>query len=307
MTLYNSITIVNEKIGVMYSKLYTLLRNHNVSVTQDNTFTELIEKVDTIPGVQYYYHDNIKPTSTIIFNEEDSLLRKEINIYYKIQYFCDYLKYALLVKGIPRSYVRQANTLNDLIDLINLIDTIKAPTLDIDISSYEYYYNTYINLPYTLVDENNRPITDGYIIVLEDNIEIARIIPGEDLKFLASDIGSFNYTFYYTGSDTILPTEHQNYLFNIVGPALRLSVTGKNIGESQYKNDLHILYDEDVFQLTVTTTNPYVDAPLVDIPFTIIVPQNNGNKYYEGVTDNTGNCSINIESDKDKRLKKGMI
>ena len=251
MTLYDSTRIVDEKIKVMYNKLYTLLNNYNLNISRDNTFSELIEKVDTIPGVQYYYNNNIKPSSSVIFNSSDSLLRKEIKIYYKIQYLSDYLKYALLVKGIPRKYIKSCETLDELIDLVGLINKIKAPTLNIDINQTDYYYNSYINLDYSLVDENNNEIDNGYIIVLEDNIEITRIPAGLPLKFLPSDIGTFNYTFYYEGTDEILPTEKQNYTFNILPPSLNLFVSGKNIGESQYKNEQHIGYDEDIFELTI--------------------------------------------------------
>ena len=298
MTLYDSTRIVDEKIKVMYNKLYTLLNNYNLNISRDNTFSELIEKVDTIPGVQYYYNNNIKPSSSVIFNSSDSLLRKEIKIYYKIQYLSDYLKYALLVKGIPRKYIKSCETLDELIDLVGLINKIKAPTLNIDINQTDYYYNSYINLDYSLVDENNNEIDNGYIIVLEDNIEITRIPAGLPLKFLPSDIGTFNYTFYYEGTDEILPTEKQNYTFNILPPSLNLFVSGKNIGESQYKNEQHIGYDEDIFELTINTTNPYINAPLVNIPVTVIVPQkNNVVKHYYGQTDDNGLCYIDIKSD----------
>ena len=140
MTLYDSTRIVDEKIKVMYNKLYTLLNNYNLNISRDNTFSELIEKVDTIPVVQYYYNNNIKPSSSVIFNSSDSLLRKEIKIYYKIQYLSDYLKYALLVKGIPRKYIKSCETLDELIDLVGLINKIKAPTLNIDINQTDYYY-----------------------------------------------------------------------------------------------------------------------------------------------------------------------
>ena len=42
--------------------------------------------------------------------------------------------------------------------------------------------------------------------------------------------------------------------------------------------------------------NPYINAPLVNVPFTIIVPQEYGNKYYDGITDLNGRSSINIQS-----------
>ena len=129
MTLYDKIIIINEKIGVMYNKLYTLLNNYNVEVNENNTFTELIEKVDKIPGAQYHYINNYKPISNVIINKDSSLLRKEIEIYYKIQYLSDYLQYALLLKGIPKRTINECNNLNELIDLVGLINKIKSTNI----------------------------------------------------------------------------------------------------------------------------------------------------------------------------------
>ena len=265
MTLYESTQQMDQKIQEMYNTLYDILTEYT-GLSRDLNFTQLIQLVEEIPGDKFYYTNNIKPINNITFNYDDTLLRKEIKIYYKIEFLTKYLKYALRLNGISEFYTNEIKTLYDAIQLVDLIRQLKTSILTLDVQQYTYYFNSYCIIPYTLTSEEDN-INDGDIIVLEDDIEIARIKAGEELKFLPSDTGVHTYTFYYEGSIIYKPTNPQEYIFTILPARIRINADAINIGNSQYKNDKHIGYDEDTFELTINTINPYINFPAANIPF----------------------------------------
>ena len=297
MTLYSSTQEMDNKIKEMYNTLCEILEDYVDEVDRSLTFAQLVEMSESIITDDVYYTYNVKPVDNIVFNEEDTLLRKEIKIYYKIEFLTQYLQYIALLKGVPPEYIQQANTLRESIELLRLIKKLQPVILTLDIQDYTYYYNSYCIIPYT-VTSNNQEVDAGSIVVLEDNIQIARIPVGEELKFLPTDIGKHKYTFYYEGTGIYRSSTAQKYTFNILPAKIRLNVQATNVGESQYHGNSHIGYDEDIFNITVNTINPYIDFPATDVPFTIKVPQNSGYKTFTGVTDSNGVANVVIYSNK---------
>lgn len=294
--IYESTQLMDTKIKSMYNTLYALLEE-SINIDRSLTFVELIQKVENLSGHQYYFSNNIKPINNIVFDINDTLLRKEIKIYYKIEFLTKYLKYALRLNGVPQTLTDEANTLNECIQLVNFIKQLKDSTLTLDIQDDTYYFNSYCVIPYSLTSDSEN-IDIGNIIVLEDNIEIARIKVGKELKFLPSDVGTHKYTFYYEGSSSYKPTDPQTYDFRILPAKILIDADVTNISESQYKNNKHIGYDEDTFELKITTLNPYIDFPASNIPFFVNIPQKNNTKTITGITNENGIATINFKSSK---------
>lgn len=297
MTLYSSTQEMDNKIKEMYNTLCEILEDYLDEVDRSLSFTELVKLSENIVTEDFYYAYNTKPIDNIVFDLNDSLLRKEINIYYKIEFLIKYLRYIALVKGVPPEYIQQANTLREAIELLALINKLKPTVLSLDIQSNSYYYNSYCTIPYTITSEDEE-VDVGNIIVLEDDIQIATIPVGEELKFLPTDIGVHEYTFYYEGSGIYRPSTPQRYNFNILPARIKLELSARNISKSQYYGNAHIGYDEDSFNLTIQTLNPYIDFPASNIPFSITVPQKTGSKAITGITDSDGIANIIISSNK---------
>ena len=295
MTIATQWDEIKNNITVLYNKLYTLLNKYQADITSDMTFEELCWAVESIPGKVYPQSNNQRPLQHLTYNPNGSIIHKDIYVYKKIRYYMEILSYALIYKGVSQYQVYRATTLSELIELINQIEGLHESFLALNYYNDTFYYNTYEYIEYTLVDENNNDISEGNIVIKQNNI-IINYIPGQyALKILPNIISDGEtYEIYYEGTDGYLESNHITIVVPIKAPKISLAISTINKSLSNRYDNItsnDIVFDTDNLEITVKVTNPLAQSrPMSNIPVVIQLPNSN-NIYHtiaKGITNEDG-------------------
>ena len=221
----NNYKMIATTLRKLYIKLYYKLRANGVVIIEkqdEDSFTNLIKNMRRIPAIEKNYTYNIKPNDNIDVDDlnpdenaieepiDDVVLQARYGLRYheynellaqKINYYMRLMGYFLALKGVSIEDINQAHTLNARINLIDKMDRIFLSILTINIDEDEEYYGgDQINVPYSLINARNEPITDGTIIV-KNNDDIIQIIrAGSLLNITLRESNNNNYIFEFSGN-----------------------------------------------------------------------------------------------------------
>lgn len=223
----NNYKMIATVLKQLYIKLYYKLRANGVVIIEkqdEDSFTNLIKNMRRISAIERYYTYNTKPNDNIDVDslnpdEEESAIEEPIDdvvlqaryglryheynalLAQKINYYMKLMGYFLALKGVSIEDINQAKTLNARIDLIDKMDRIFLSILDIDIDEEEEYHGgERINVPYSLTNARHETITDGTIIVKNNNEIIQIINVGNPLSFVLRESNNNNYIFEFSGN-----------------------------------------------------------------------------------------------------------
>lgn len=256
----NSRTIVSNKYKKILKYLearYKQLRNKLVNeydfpstdFPSENSdvslsFADLINKINDIPAIEYYYDNNIKPLNNPNILDSESIenmnyteynmhLAKQINYYMRL------LGYYLILKGVDINLVNNALNLESRIALLDFIQVYKDVQLSVDEQEYKYMQKT--SIPYTLRDISDNNITVGNIILGRDGKIIRTITAGEELFVTPKDVGLIEYHIIYEGYGQYRPVE-MTYEINVLKntPEVDTSIFTAYDSTETYTIDLEI-------------------------------------------------------------------
>lgn len=294
---------ISTGINQLYNRLYNLLEKYHADIDPNMTFEELCWAVENIPGKIYPQDTNKRPFRDITYNPNGSIIHKDIYVYKKIRYFKEILSYALIYKGVNRYSVRSKTKLSELIELVNEIEKLHDSRLSIISYDEVFYYNTYTYIDYNLVDENNNPIEEGYVVVKHNGVVVSRVHTGHQLSILPKPVSDAEtYEIYYEGTDGYTESNHVSIVVPIKPPQILLEISTINNSLTNRYDGVtsdDTFFDTDDVEISVKAVNGLSGrAPMGEVPITIRLPDVNG-KYHticRGITDNDGyvRCNTNF-------------
>ncbi len=314
MTIEDNYTAINNKLkelrsllltqlfaklkecGIIYSdtltdeELYEIFEEEHAQ----STFEELIDIIDDIKAPEIIT-DEPKPTLVQTQISQENISTFNLDLYKRILYYADLLKYYLILKSVPKSYIKATTDLKGLINLISKIEIIKISIFTItEYPNPVQYYGDNIVVPYTLKDVQGNDITEGDITIVDsNNIIYDSFTAGEPISFAPLEITQ-EETYYikYNGSDKYYESEPSPNSFTVtINPSkIRLKLTTRNKNtNSKYYNSNDTGAERDTWGFTIKTLN-YYDEPLPNIPFTLQISED---IIITDTTNNNGTYTIN--------------
>ena len=286
---------IRTDIYRLYNRLYSILERYDADINPNMTFEELCWAVESIPGKVYPKKVDKRPYKNLVYNPNGSIIHKDIYIYKKIRYFTEILSYALAYKGVSEYNIYAANSLSDYIELVNQIEGLHQSFLTITRYDNIFYYNTYTYILYDLVDENNKEITEGRLIVKQNNIIVAQGLASQILQILPNIISEEEtYEIYYEGTDGYMESNHVQIVVSIKAPQVSIHIQTKNkslLNRFDGITSDTVFFDTDDVEIKVRVTNPLAsNNPMGNIPVAIQVPDKK-NVYHtiaRGISDEDG-------------------
>ena len=303
---YNQISheVYNLKMLLVFK-----LQNYGVrDASMSLSFEQLIHMVHNIPSVLCDVDGNIKPTNDVYQDIHlDNISTYNLELYQRILHYIKWLKYYLLLKGVPIEDVANAQTLRDYIVLISQILRIKSTIFDAqynqldenDTPTNKIYIGKDNPIDITLMSEDFEDINDGYIVVEEDGEIIQRTRPSNNIDtnqlqimLAPTQLGEHTYTFYYEGTEQYLESRHVDLILDVQKGIIQIHISMTNITEeSNYYDSADTGYIDDNWDINVITTTEN-DTPIPNVPLTMIV-HDDVNRTWSITTDETGYCNVN--------------
>lgn len=303
---------INDNYIAINTKLYhlkRLLKNKlrpYVNIDDTESFITLVHKVNDIPTLTYDIIGNKKPSTNVPnivspnTDTQTNLTQYNYELYQRIRYYIQWLRYYLALKGVPIDDINNAHTLRDHIELIDFMDRIEDSILNIvNLNNNTLYLNTPNRIPYTYTTDTDVPeiyyslhgtddkdIIDGYIIIEQNNNIISRIRVTQPLILRPQQLGQQSYTIYFEGTKKYRQSQKQTFTINVLPPKLQIYINAVNTTtSSRYYQDNFIGYYDDTWDLSFTTKT-INDTVIPNVPLTIDIDDG---QHFEITTDNDGN------------------
>ena len=257
----NNYTLIKNNYYQLYKLLYGKLRQYGIIGLSNQSFTQLIDNIDNIQSVEYYYKDNVRPEDEVTlplteqalknlsYDAYNELLAKQTNYYMRL------LGYYLAKKGVPISEINNATTLLARINLIDMIESLLLTSLTVDLED-EYSLGEMITAPYTVVDMHGNPVTIGKITVTCGGVDLNASYDGMTVSFYPYRKRLDTYYFTYHGTNRYCGSKFIKNL-NITAPKPRIAISTVNISDGRYYNSIDTGYDTDLWNIIINVKNIY--------------------------------------------------
>lgn len=261
-----------------YVKIYELkelligkLEKCGMEVDHEAPFADLIHTVKDIPSIIYDIRGNVMPTDELKpIDNEHSIMRFEIDLWQRIKYYNKWLRYYLVLKGVPIDLINRVSTLKEHILLIDRIDMILKTILAVNPKD-TLNYATKNPISYKIVTTAGEPVTDGYIIVEQNGQIVKKVSVGDELTISPPSNEQQTYTFYYEGTEKYTESNHITRTFEVEAGDIVCNVEMVNLNsESSYYLDDHMGYADDGWGVIISTMTGN-DIPLGRVMFDIYI------------------------------------
>ena len=242
--------------------------------------------------------ESIKKNNFILSQANLLLIRKFL-------FYFEYLKCQLENMGIPKSDIKEAKTITDLISLIDQIERIKKVIISSDSEVLYVGRETSINI--NVVDDVGNSVEAGIIKIYAGssvtNTPYRIYELNDDFLIKVDDIGQYTYTIEYVNTNlenTVTYTQYQptdpiTITLNAIYEELDGTLIAKNMNmHSQYywlNNNEVAGYRNDYWDFDIQITNTNGESINSVIPFNIYI-NDTDHLLVSGETDILGNATI---------------